>query len=186
MLPLPRARLPIMNTLRNLAIQQKMLVISLLICGAVLCLATAILFVFQVWTFRSQFRSDTTTLATVIANNSTAAIAFQDAANATEIVQALAAAKGTVLAATLATPDKIGFAHYGRSEAADSIAAYPPDNHDRFVGGDLLVTRPVTLKGERVGTLYLRADYRHTFLQLLGVYGLVVLGVVLTSTLLAT
>ena len=59
-----------MNSFRNLPIQQKMLVTTLLICGAVLCVAIAALFTFQVLDFRSKFQSDTATLAVIIANNS--------------------------------------------------------------------------------------------------------------------
>ena len=77
---------------------------TLLICGAVLCVAIAALFTFQVLNFRSNFQRDTATLAAVIANNSTAAMAFKDEQAATEVVGALQA-KPTVLAASLVLPD---------------------------------------------------------------------------------
>ncbi len=50
---------------------------NLLICGAVLVVATATLFAFQVLTFRSSFQRDTATLAAIIANNSTGSHGFQ-------------------------------------------------------------------------------------------------------------
>ena len=78
-----------MKRFRNFPIQQKMLVMTLLICGAVLCVAIAALFTFQVLNFRSNFQRDTATLAVIIANNSTAAMAFKDDAAATEVVGSL-------------------------------------------------------------------------------------------------
>ena len=65
-----------MRTFRDLPIQKKMLVMTLLICGAVLFVAIAALFSFQVLNFRFNFQRDTATLAAIIANNSTAALAL--------------------------------------------------------------------------------------------------------------
>jgi len=169
-----------MKLFRNLPIEQKMLVMTLLICGAVLCVAIAALFTFQVLNFRSNFQRDTATLATVIANNSTAAMAFKDDQAATEVVSALQA-KPTVLAASLVLPDGSLFAHFGKGENAQTRSQFPPPGQYRFDGGNLLVTAPVKVKGEQVGTLYLRSDYRQTFLELFSFYGLVVLGIVIVS-----
>ena len=55
-----------------------MLVMTLLICGAVLVVAIATLFGFQVLNFRSNFQRDATTLALIVANNSTVAMSFKD------------------------------------------------------------------------------------------------------------
>ena len=167
-----------------LPIRQKMLVITLFICGAVLCFAVAALFSFQVLNFRSNFQRDTETLATVIANNSTAAIVFNDEQTAAEVVGAVRA-KPTVIAANLVLTNGSLFAHFGPAENSQALAQFPPSGDYRFVGGQLLLTQPVKVKGEQVGTLYLRSDYRKTFLKLLGVYGLVVLGIVTVSIPLA-
>lgn len=169
---------------RDLPIQQKMLVMTLLICGAVLWVAIAALFAFQVLNFRSNFQRDTATLAVIIANNSTAAMAFKDDQAATEVVGSLAA-KPTVVAASLVLPDGSLFARFGKAEDARARSQFPPAGKYRFLGGYLLVTQPVKLKGERVGTLYLRSDYHRTFLELLGFYGQVVLGVMIVSIILA-
>src|SRR5512141_2070620 len=112
-----RARAPgnAMKLVRNLPIREKMLGMTLLICGAVLCVAIATLFTFQVLNFRSNFQRDTATLAVVIANNSTAAIAFKDEQAATEVIGALQA-KPTVIGASLVLPNGAMFAHFGPVE----------------------------------------------------------------------
>lgn len=173
-----------MRFIHELPIRRKMLVMTLVICGAVLCVATAALFTFQVLNFRSNFQRDTETLAAIIANNSTAAIAFKDDQAAAEIVGALSA-KPSVVAANLTLADGSLFAHFGTLEDAGARSQYPPAGESRFVSGQLLVTQPVNLKGERVGTLYVRADYRRTFLELLSLFGEIVLGVMVASICLA-
>jgi PAS domain S-box-containing protein len=157
-----------------------MLSMTLLICGAVLCVAIVALFIFQVLNFRASFQRDTATLAVIIANNSTAALAFKDDQVATEVVGALKA-KPTVVTASLVLPGGSLFAHYGKAENARSWSQFPAAGEPRFTGGQLLVTQPVKLGQEQVGTLYLRSDYRRTFQELLVFYGEVVLGVMLVS-----
>jgi PAS domain S-box-containing protein len=169
-----------MKLFRDFPIQQKMLVMTLLICGAVLCVAIAALFIFQVLNFRSNFQRDTATLAVIIANNSTAAMAFNDDKAATEVVGALQA-KPNVVAASLVLPDGSLFAHFGKAEDAGSRSQFPAAGQYLFINGQLLITQPVNLKGERVGTLYLRSDYQRTFLELLRFYGLVVVGITCVS-----
>jgi PAS domain S-box-containing protein len=90
-----------------------------------------------------------------------------------------------VIAACLVLPDGSLLAHFGRAEDAKALSQYPPAGEYRFTGGHLLVTQPVEGKGGQAGTLFLRSDYQRTFLALLGLYGLVVAGVVVVSLLLA-
>ena len=173
-----------MKRFRNLPIQQKMLVMTLLICGAVLLVAIVALFVFQVLNFRSNFQRDTSTLADIIANQSNAAMSFKDVETATEVLGALQA-KPTVLSASLVSRDGSVFAHHGIQEQPDALAKFPRPGEYRFTGGHLLFTQLVIVKKEQVGTLYLRTDYQRTFLELLGFYGQVILGVTVVSIALA-
>src|ERR1017187_5196020 len=169
-----------MTLIRDLPIQRKMLVMTLLICGAVLCIATATLFVFQVLNFRSNFQRDTIALADVIANNSQAPMTFKDDQTATEVVGALKA-KPTVVGGSVVLADGAILAHYGKAETSRTLSEFPPASQSSFVGAEVLVTQPVRVKREQVGTLYLRSDYQRTFLQLLKFYGEVVLGVMIVS-----
>ena len=169
-----------MNRLRDLPIQRKMLVMTLLICGAVLCVAIAALFTFQVLNFRSNFQQDASTVAVIMARNCTAALAFKDEKSATELVASLAA-KPSVLGASLVLPDGTMFAHLGKAEDSKSLSEFPPAGKHKFSNGHLLLTQPVELLKERIGTLYLRSNYQETFLKLLGFYGLVILGVIVVS-----
>src|ERR1035437_11194376 len=143
-----------MKPSRERPIQEKMLVMTLVICGAVLCVAITALFIFQVLNFRSNFQRDATTLAVVIADNSAAALFFQDDAAATAVLQTLQA-KSTVVTASLVLTNSSVFAHFGQAEEAKALSQFPPAGECRFSGGDLLISQPVKWKGGRVSTLYL-------------------------------
>lgn len=173
-----------MKSFRNLPIKQKMLLMTLLICGTVLLVAIVVLLIFQVLNFRSNFQRDTVTLADIIANNSTAALAFKDPKGAAEVVSSLQA-KPTVISATLVLPNGDLFAKFGLSEKAATLSQFPPPGQFGFSGRDMLYTQPVVLDHKRLGTLYLRSDYQRTLDELLGFYGQVILGVIAASLALA-
>src|ERR1017187_6863249 len=169
-----------MKSYRDLGIQKKMQLMTLVICGAVLLVAIAALFTFQVLNFRSNFQHDGMTQALIIANNSTAAMSFKDETAATEVVSALKA-DPVVISANLILPDGSVFAHYGKAEDSTSLSQYASHRAADFVGGQMLVTQPVQLNGEWLGTLYLRSDYQRTFWNLVGFYGQMVVLVVIVS-----
>ena len=169
-----------MKRFRNLPIQKKMLLMTLVICGAVLLVAIAALFVFQVLNFRSNFQRDNSTLAAIVANQSTAAMRFKDDTTATEILNSLQA-KAAVLSASLVLPDGTILARFGKPETTQTLASFPPPKKNSFTDGCLLLTQPVIQKADQLGILYLRTDYRRTFLELLGFYGQVIVCVMVVS-----
>ena len=173
-----------MKPFRDLPIQRKMLVMTLVIVGTILLMAIAALFAFQIQNFRSNFKSNTAALAVIIANNSTAALAFKDAGGGAEVVGSLKAVPA-VESATLVTPDGAVFAQFGTTEPAGAWAQFPPARQARFSGGYLLLTQPVILDRQPVGTLYLRANFQRTLLKLLEFYGFVILNIAIVSILLA-
>ena len=169
-----------MKAYRDLGIERKMQVMTLLICGAVLLVGVAALFAFQVLTFRLNFERDTATLAVIIADNSSAAMTFKDEEGAAAVVGSLQA-KPTVVAANLVLPDGSLLAHFGGAESAEELRQFPQPGASRFIAGHLLTTQPVVWRGEQKGMLYLRSDYQRTFLKLLSFYGQVVLGVIVVA-----
>lgn len=169
-----------MNWYHSLPIQKKMLMTTLLICGAVLLLATGSFFIFQVVKFRSTFQTDSSALAVIIGDNSTAVMAFKDEAAATEVVRSLKA-KPTVVSASLTLPDNTYFAHFGVKESPEALAKFPPTGSSQFSGNFYLITQPIIWKGDRVGTLYLRLDYHQTFLELVKFYLKVMVGILIVS-----
>ncbi len=173
-----------MKFFRDLPIQRKMLTLTLVICAVVLVVAVAALFTFQVLNFRSNFQRDVSAVTKIVARNSTAAVTFKDETSTAEMVGSLAA-KRSVIAASVVLPDRSVLAFFGKPEGQESISEFPASGEYRFVHGHLLLTESIELKKECIGTLYVRSNFRETFLQLLRFYGMVILGVVVVSTALA-
>lgn len=174
-----------MKPFRDTSIKRKLLWLNLTICGAVLFVATVVTLTFQVLNFRTNFLDDTATLAAVIANNSTAALAFNDAKGGAEVVNSLRD-KPTVVGALLVNTSGATLARFGGSNHEPELSMFPPAGGHRFINGHLLYTAPVELNGKQLGKLYLRANYRKPFLGLLGLYASVVGGVLIASILLVT
>ena len=161
-----------------------MLVMTMLICGAVLMVAIAAFFAFQVVNFRTNLERDTATLATIIANQSTAAVEFSDDVNAKEILSSLKA-KSTVLSASLELTNGTVLAYYGFEEQKDVLEGYPPPGEFRYSAGHLQFTQPVVVKEARHGMLYLHLDYEQTFKELIRFYLKIIAGIMVVSIALA-
>ena len=173
-----------MKPFRDQPIQRKMTMMTLVIVGTILLVSIAVLFTFQILNFRSNFQNNAETLAVVIANNSTAALQFKDAAGGAEVMSSLKAVP-TVVSATLTAMDGSLLAHFGTAEEARNLSPFPPLREARFSGGYLLLTQPVILDKKQVGTLYLRSDFQQTFLKLLEFYAFVILDIAVLSISLA-
>jgi len=173
-----------MKSFRDISLKRKLLLSNLTICGAVLLVATIVIFTFRVLDFRASFLADTATLGAVIANNSTAALAFNDAKGGAEVVNSLRD-KPTVVGALMVTAGGETLARFGESNSVPALSLFPPPGGHRFMDGHLLYTAPVRLNGRQLGALYLRANYRKPFFALLGFYASVAGGVLVTSILLA-
>jgi len=169
-----------MKPFRDLGIQNKLHLMTLVICGAVLLVATIALLSFQVWNFRANFKQAAATMANVVANNSTAAAEFKEEAGATEVLSALKS-DPAVISASLVLRDGSVLAHYKKAEDNKSLEQFPGHRQAEFVNGQLLVSQPIVMRGEWVGTLYMRSDYQSTFLELLKFYGLVIGTVIIIS-----
>lgn len=173
-----------MTPFRDLPIQRKITVMTLVIVGTILPLAIVVLFTFQVLNFRASFQSENATLAAATASNSTVALAFKDAENGKEVIGSLSAAP-QVISATLMEPDGSVLARFGADENIDSLSQFPPAGKARFTGGDLLLTQAVFLEGKRTGTLYLRSNFQRLLFKMLKFYALLVLAIAISSISLA-
>ena len=172
------------QSFKDFPIQRKMLMLTLAICGAVLLIAAAAMFLFQIVNFRYHFQRDTATLGGIIANNSTATLAFGDRRAAGEILGSLKA-KPSILYACLVTSSKTVIAEFGEPRKSLALDQFPAPEAFRFVDGNLLFTQPVQLENKTLGTLYLCQDYHHGFYELLELYGLMLIGVLIASGILA-
>src|SRR5882672_10960503 len=142
---------------KNTPIQRKLMTILLLTSGAVLLLTCSAFFAYEFLTFRQSTIQQLSTLGEIIAANSTAALAFDNQDDATEILSALQAERHIVAASLYNKEGKL-FSKYPLDMPADVFPAAPERNGYRFEPSHLAGFQPVMLNGKRLGTLYLRSD----------------------------
>src|SRR5947199_4086678 len=142
--------------LRNVPIRQKLMLIALLTTGGTLLFAGAALIFFNVERFKEEMKDDLTTLAQIVAQNSTAALSFGDRAAGAETLRSLSVRKPIVAAGLYDKDDRL-FARYQRVPGVE-LPPRPAKDGAEFGDGGLAVFRHVELKGGRIGTVYLRSD----------------------------
>jgi signal transduction histidine kinase/ActR/RegA family two-component response regulator len=146
-------------SLQNLSIRSKLMIITMLTCSVALILLSASYLGYDLISFRHLLREDLATQAEIIGYNSSAAMAFKDAAAARETLAALKA-KEDIVAAVLYSPDGKIFANYVRADVAhpDLPKDLLPGNASRFRGKYLEVFHDVSFNGDPVGALLLQSD----------------------------
>lgn len=152
--------------------------------GVVLLITCTAFMGHEFMTFRQTAVQQLSTLGEIIATNSTAALAFDNQTDATEILAALKAERH-IESACLYGPEKKIFAIYPSSASLASFPTNPDTDGYRFERGHLIGFAPVAeLKGRRLGTLYINSDMGAMY-ERLRLYGEVALAVVAACCLVA-
>lgn len=165
------------------SIQRKVTLVILLTSCVVLLVAVGLLFSFQLITVRQSLTRDLSAISEIIANNSTAAVSFRDKTAAHEILSSLKA-KPRVISAYIRLPNGVEFARFGLTNNQANLTT-PLSDGPHFIGRYFLHVEPITLDGERIGTLYVQSDYWSTYQELVCLYAGIVCAVLIISMLLA-
>ena len=172
-----------MRKLRDVPIRQKLLAIMLVTTGTALLLSGAAIIISDSILFRASMRRDLSALASIIGDNSTAALAFDDRRVATETLGALRVRQHMV-AACIYTADSAMFAKYLRP-GANAVCPRPAAGQElRFTSEEVSVSHPILLNNRRIGTLVLLDD-AGGFTDRIRLYGGIVLVILLGSSLIA-
>ena len=159
--------------LRDVPLAHKLTTIIMVTSCTVLLLVSAALAAFEWVGFRRNLVRQMSTLAEMVANNETAALAFQDQRTAGEILDSLRAEPELLRAAVL-RPDGSTFSRYG--SRGDTVPLPPMrDDGTYFEGNEVWQFRSVLLNGERIGVVFLASDLgpaRRRQMQILGLGGL--------------
>lgn len=158
---------------RSIAV--KIRTIVLLASGTAVLLASLSYAVIQTLSYRQGLVDHLDVLANVIATNSTAALAFEDADTAGKVLAALRAEAG-VRTAVLFTTDGRRIAGYHRADAAAGTtpatvvaapaAASGASGTPHFTADNFSLTKPVWLDGEIIGSLFIEADLAPLYRQI--------------------
>src|SRR6266516_1461676 len=147
-----------MTPIRDLPIRKKIVTIIMIVSAAVLLLAGAGLITYDFVTARQDLRMRAVTFARIIADNTTAAVSFDDPNAAKDTLNSLRA-EASIAAACVYTPDGL-FAEYasaGQSSCPQTAGLQTTEG--RYV----LVSSPIKLEGKQLGVVYLRATLAPVF-----------------------
>ncbi len=142
---------------RNAPIKQKLLVIIMATTATALLLAGVGMVAADALLFRTSMERDLLALASIVGDNSTAALAFDVPEVARETLSALRARQHIVTACLFQVDGEL-FARYSRPGSSVDCPNPRPSLDMRPGAGGLVVSRPVVLKGQRIGTLTLLYD----------------------------
>lgn len=169
--------------LRDVPVRKKLMTIILIVSGAVSVTTCAALLSYDFMTFRRETREKLSTLGEIIATNSTAALAFQNEDDASEILTALKAEPHIVAAALYDERGRL-FASYPAGRAAAAYPSGPGADGYRFAESHLIGFQSVAIGDRHLGSLYLESDMTAIY-QRMRIYGGMTLLLVAASFFLA-
>jgi signal transduction histidine kinase len=143
----------------------KLLAIILITATVAVMTACAALVGFGIADARQNLKTGLGMLSRMVAENSTAALCFDDAKAATDLLGGLKS-QPAVIRASLYTSRWSLLASYTRPDAAPAQPVGLGSYRSNFERGILVIHRAVTVDGQLVGALYLEADLRDVSRQL--------------------
>jgi signal transduction histidine kinase len=147
-----------MRLLRDVAIQRKLTIISMLTSGLALLVAGLAFVAYEQVVFRGAMVDRLSITASMVADNSSAALTFNDPASAAGTLKSLGADPHIVGAAIYDEKGK-AFAVYRRAGWAGDFEAPSVEREGhRFDGGQLRLFRAINVAGEHAGTVYIQSD----------------------------
>jgi len=151
--------------LRRVPLRRKLMLILMIASGAALVLANVALVGIDFFLFRRDLERDLTTLAAVVAENSTAAVQFGDANAASET---LAALKGrpVIVVAALYKKDGSLLASYQKESGTRPVPPFAKPAGEHFGGDSFSLFQTVILDKQPIGTLYLESGFGELYNRL--------------------
>jgi signal transduction histidine kinase/CheY-like chemotaxis protein len=172
-----------MQFLRDISIKRKLIGIIMATSTVALMLACSTFLAYELVTYRSTVTQQLTTLAQIVAESSTAALAFDDRRSAGETLAALRA-EPNLVAACIYTKDGRPFAAFMRSGSRRDLPRSPGKPGAQYRDGSLVLFQRVVFDGDWIGTIYLKRNLQDMNARLQRYAG-IVLGVLLLSSLAA-
>jgi PAS domain S-box-containing protein len=158
---------------RDWPIKQKLTGVILVTCAIVLMFACAAFVVLEYLSSRRELLNTVRTLSSIAADNSTAALAFQNKSDAERTLEVLQA-DPRINHASIYDAEGHLFASYGRSGSAPER---PPAPGYHFGSGELILAQSIGEEGKRLGTLLVNASMAEIYERLrayLGITGLII------------
>ncbi|MEQ6118286.1 ATP-binding protein [Reichenbachiella sp. MALMAid0571] len=145
--------------LKDIPIKKQLMTVILFISGTVLILTCTAFIAYDFYTFKKTTIQQLSTLAEIIASNSTAALAFDSREDADEILSSLKAEKNI---GTASLYDKEGhlFSQYPEEATVSEFLAMSSENGFYFKGSNIEGVQTVLQGDRKLGTLHLSYNIR--------------------------
>ncbi|QNA99700.1 ATP-binding protein [Massilia sp. Se16.2.3] len=176
-----------MNARDSGTVRSKLIKMAVFTTLAALLSASIAMLLLDLRTFQRYWVDDLGTQADIMASVTAPALAFNDAAAATQQLAVLRA-RPQILAGAVYTNTGVRFATYAKAGTEQTLPARPQTNSYRIDHGELEVWRAIVENGEAVGTLYLRSRYGlvDRLLNYGAILGGVMLGALVVAALVAS
>jgi signal transduction histidine kinase/ActR/RegA family two-component response regulator len=169
--------------MRRTGIKRSLMTMMWLTSGVVVLVTAAAFSAYELLSARQLAQRNLMTLGEAIAENCTAALAFDNPDDAAETLSALKA-EPHIVAAGLYTPSGKLFATYRPSGSSEPLPANAPLAGYRFERGSLIGGQAVVQGGRDLGTLYLKSDLGAIY-ERFRLYGLITLVIMALSSVVA-
>jgi signal transduction histidine kinase len=147
-----------MQLLRDVPIQRKLTIISMLTSGLALLVAGLAFAAYEQVVFRGSMVDRLSITASMVAENSSAALTFNDPASASVTLKSLSADTHIVGAAIYDADGKL-FAQYRRTGVPDDFKTPAISREGHFFDGDYLkLSRGINVAGEHAGSVDIQSD----------------------------
>lgn len=147
-----------MRPLRDFSIRAKLTYMIMLTSISALLVASTVFVINDRSTFKAGMVDNLTVLATVLANNSSAAVSFEDQDAAKEILAALSS-DGDISSAQIVLLSGTTFAQYAREKATvPQLKVEGLADGSRFEDEYLYLTKSIQAKGKPIGYLVIQSD----------------------------
>ena len=166
-----------MAIFKDHSIKYKLVLINFMTTAIVLLLTCVVLIVNEYLTLRRSLINDLTVQSQIIANNSIAAILFDDQDSIKEILSALKA-ESNIMHAIIYTEDNAVFASFARDDLKEVFFSPPvyEDESYHISVKNIDVFHPIVFVDAKIGKVYLQADMGQLYVSLIW-YGVIVGGI---------
>jgi signal transduction histidine kinase/putative methionine-R-sulfoxide reductase with GAF domain len=173
-----------MSLFRDATIKHKLRRITMFTSGAALLLACVAFAVYELVSFQGTMVRELTSLADVIGTNSKAALAFKDPRAGKETLAALGADSRIVSAAIYTKEGEVFATYEGRGPRESFVSPSQEEGSSFSWVGRIIVSRPIVLDNEKIGSISIRADLQQVYARLKR-YVMIAGAVLLASSLVA-
>jgi PAS domain S-box-containing protein len=165
------------------SIKRKVIAVIMLASIGVLLVTVTAFMIYDLVTFRQTMERNLGTQARMIAENSTAALAFRNESDAENVLSSLQAEPHIIAAAIYDAQGKL-FVKYPAQIPDADLPDKPQDRSYKFGKSHLTIFQPVVQSGTQLGTIFLRSDVT-ALSQRLELYGAISFFIMAGSLLVA-